>query len=153
MATVEAISLRDVAIGRVKHEGIVKIDWRLEWHDRPAATIEHESINGHWQFGVSGSVWLRSNSPDCHSAGQIIDYARQVGTPLARRIVKVWEEWHLNDLQQACAHMPAGSLYQTDSTITCPETGYRIGSAWLVRPLTDDALAEIRAIGDELRDI
>lgn len=156
MGPVTSFSVKDVAIGRIKGEGIVRIDARLEYKTQqaPYTTVEHEGLPGFWEFAVSGSIWARTNSSDCHTAGQICDDVARLNTPLARRLVALWRAWHLNGMQAGCAHQgkPAmnGPSYDLDSVAPCELSGYRFGRAWLVKPIPADVFAEMQAVIAEL---
>ena len=142
------MQVKDREIGRIKGVGIVRVNARLEWVDRPAVTVDHEEIGGHYVFAASGSLWLRSNSPDCYSAGQMLEKTWPL--PAGRPLIRLWREWHLNGMQAACAHqaVPAGmsGSEALDAVPPCPVTGYRYGSTWLVRVIPDDVVAEMREV-------
>lgn len=75
-----------------------------------------------------------------------------------RALGRLAEEWHLNDVQAGCVHQTV--VYAEDRygrnvpslglTPPCPITGYKYGHAWLVKPLTAEAQAAIRAFGGKL---
>lgn len=46
------------------------------------------------------------------------------------KLAEIWDEWHLNDMQAACAHQTQGA----DSP-PCPITGYKWGHEWLIKSL------------------
>lgn len=66
----------------------------------------------------------------------------------------LWREWHLNGMSAGCAHqvVPKGAReadptgYLGDLVETCPITGYRWGSQWLVKPLNHAALERIASL-------
>lgn len=149
-STIEPFELRDVTLGRIKGEGIVKVSMRLTWHEDGTQTVDHETVEGYWRFSVSASVWLRSNSPDSHTAGQCRDIVARLNTEASRRLCLLWEAWHLNDFTAGCAHQTpvytAQGQYDLAAVPPCPETGYRFGSAWLLRPIPDAVLVEMRDV-------
>lgn len=73
-------------------------------------------------------------------------------------IEDLWTSHHLNDMKTACDHMTpemlarhegeSGPDWQTRmlDTVTCPETGYRWGRAWLARAVPADVLTKARQI-------
>jgi hypothetical protein len=153
ITTASAFELRNVTLGRITGVGILKVDMQLRWVDRPAMTIEHWQVDGHWQFSASGTMWKRVDSDDCFEGGQIIGRARQLKTPAALRLARLWDRWHLNDMRAGCAHQtPVGddTSSQLANTPPCPQTGYRWGSAWLTEEIPADQLTAIVALADEL---
>ncbi len=149
------VRTQNATLGRIKNVGIVRVDIRLEWKEREAGyqTTEHEQIPGYWEFAVMGSVWRRTNSLDCESAGQIIDEVSRLRTPLAQRLVKLWREWHLNGMSASCSHQPPFRGGHTSDVPPCVITGYRCGTAWLVRVIPDDIVDEIRQLIKDINEI
>ena len=73
----------------------------------------------------------------------------------------VWKRWHMNDVRSACKHQRAlGWKYDTHrdpdpeapgypyAGLSCPECGYRIGSAWLHEDVPADVLDFLDALPD-----
>lgn len=141
-------SVRDKEIGRIKRVGIVRVDVALTWHDGPGVSVDHKPLDGYYRFSAMGSLWLRSNSPDCYSAGWMLEEAWPL--PAARPLVRLWRAWHLNDMQAGCAHQTRPDDMSMSDALAkvppCPVTGYRFGSAWLVRVIPDDVVAEMREV-------
>ena len=60
--------------------------------------IEYSLENG--RFSASGNIWLKSKK-DIMSGGQNLDEILSLfpDNETVQRIVKVWKEWHLNDMK------------------------------------------------------
>lgn len=73
-------------------------------------------------------------------------------------IDELWNTHHLNDMQAACDHMTPEMLARHEGestsdwqtrmldTVTCPETGYKWGHAWLARKVPADVLTKARKL-------
>lgn len=89
-------------------------------------------------FTASSNVWNTAKT-DIAQGGQCIDsvwdeFSSQLKNPaLYKRIMKLWERWHLNDLHAECVHQRlkgkkfVNSLEVGDECKTC---GYGYGEAW-----------------------
>ena len=71
------------------------------------------------------------------------------------KLLEVWEEWHLNDMQSACEHQKElGWTYEdhhdpkTYKGEKCPVCGYEIGSQWLKKKVPDEVIEFIKALPD-----
>lgn len=69
----------------------------------------------------------------------------------------LWREWHNNGLQAGCVHQHVTAdalrrasedpnVYLGNHVKPCPLTGYRYGSQWLIKPLTDAAMERIATL-------
>lgn len=81
-----------------------------------------------------------------HSCGQIImdlihwrpfrDYVVNDGWTNKdfQRLLKIWEEWHLNDSHAGCEHQRALGWekegYEKHPSEPCPVCGYKFGTSW-----------------------
>jgi hypothetical protein len=148
----EEIRIRDLEIGRITGEGIVRVNIELIRSEVTRRTIDHDYVENPWAFSVSGSVWRARNSPDCHSAGQIIDTVRRIKTPAVQELCRLWKRWHLNELRGACVHMTPSATYDPATAPVCPETGYRYGAAWLTEVIPDNEIATIREMVTALKE-
>ncbi|HQW88361.1 MAG TPA: hypothetical protein PK478_00835 [Nitrospira sp.] len=171
-ATFTEEAVRNFPIGRwLADEGNLgntgyrmEVDFGLRHHTgREWTTIEHETITDYWEFSASGGVW-RNGSED--TFGQILHRLSDLDpdrlapswnkTTDVRSLRTIWERWHLNGMKAACAHMTGDVLvYEPDgyggqriscSGTVCPETGYTYGKAWLVEPLPDEVVTEVRRL-------
>ena len=171
-ATFTEDSVKDFPIGRwTADEGDLRktgyrmrVDFGLRHHTgREWTTIEHEVITDYWEFSASGGLW-RNGSED--TFGQMLHYLTKLDPDRlapgwnkvtdVRSLRTIWERWHLNGMNAACAHMTDDVLvYEPDgyggqriscSGTVCPETGYTYGKAWLVEPLPDDVITEVRRL-------
>ena len=107
-------------------------------------TVDHEPIGPHTELSITGTT-VAPRSRTISSCGQIVDDLAGVvdyrdsafDDATVGALLILWERWHLNGMRAACAHMdlPADRSYDARKHITCPETGYRYGSSWLVEPL------------------
>jgi hypothetical protein len=65
-------------------------------------TIAHEPIpDGALRVSISGTTERNYRE---YSAGQVIDDVRRIDSDRARRIVELWDRWHLNDMRALCVH-------------------------------------------------
>jgi hypothetical protein len=67
--------------------------------------------------------------------------------PSSARLVELWKEWHLNDLQAGCEHQRAlGWTSEVHLSEPCPTCGYKYGTAWLFKAVPVDVLEELQRI-------
>jgi hypothetical protein len=130
-------------------------------HRENGVTVQHEPIGEYLALTVSATVWsTRARRGDCHTAGQCVDELLGVEPGGALTVteitdlVKVWREWHLNDMQAGCVHQtpdPDMSMAERLKSVPpCPETGYKYGHAWLVKPLPTETEQFVRAMAAKL---
>lgn len=144
-------SREGIRVGRIVGEGEVFIDIAMRRLHGGRETVEHDAIVDPLELSIMGEVRAGSQVVSC---GQILDDVRRV-TRFARgwtparleRLCDMWEKWHLNGMKAECAHMETvweegrwGMRPSMTLTPPCPETGYRYGSAWLVKPLPNDVV-------------
>lgn len=144
-----------VLIGAQRDGTRIAVEARHETQTSDYTTTQHEQRTGpHARLALSVLGWYGLTS-DPDTAGQVgnmlADITRPAGTLThadIKRLAEIWDRWHLNDRRAACAHMelPDDPSYDARRDITCPETGYRYGHAWLVEPLPDGLWDEVRAI-------
>lgn len=157
--------MKDVFVGTTAEGERVYVSVELRRIDKPRVTIDHDEIEGFTELSISG-VMLRKGgrlAVDSHwiSAGQNLDELLRVIKPArgwtleeVRRIHELWSRWHLNGTKAGCRHQSVvweKSRYgvrqpSLAETRPCAITGYRYGSAWLVEPMPEDVLDEIRGI-------
>lgn len=156
--------LDQVLIGRTPDGSRVRVTVELKdlhggWDIDTTETVEHAEIGPFRRLSISALGYSKHRRV-ADSAGQIIDMAElvahggEVASGLRRqdvaRLVEIWREWHLNDMTAGCAHQtpPVGSTLseRLDQTPPCPVTGYRFGSKWLVRPLPEALVTELREL-------
>lgn len=148
-------------VAKHRREGWVVL--RLELRDQgPGFDVEHNHVPHRTEFSASGSIWYRRNSPDCHTAGQMLYVLKDPDygpiPPWTRRdlasVHKLWLQWHLNAMTAGCAHMtlPPSKDYAARNHLLCEAgTGYQYGRAWLYKPIPDDAMAEMTRLMDLLQ--
>lgn len=106
-------------------------------------------------LSLTGDLW-NSGHTDILQGGQmqdsILDY---VNTARTRKIVELWNRWHLNDMRPGTATQAALLELRPgvqDYTARCRvlavndlliDRGYKYGSAWLVEYLPTDVLIEL----------
>lgn len=118
----------------------------IELRERGAGqTIDHKRVENYTELSITGSL-VERGCRSISACGQIIsdlatvvDYRDSAFDEAAvGALLILWYRWHLNGMRAACSHMtemPVDRSYDARRHITCPETGYRYGSAWLVEPL------------------
>jgi len=125
-----------------------------------AYSIEHKELLGYKELSISGLMVRKGGSitrdGDIYAAGQIVDTLRRVIEPAAglsrsdiRRIVEIWDRWHLNSMRAKCAHQDNNIVW--DKCDPCPITGYSAGSAWLVEEFPPSIVSELLTITDKLK--
>lgn len=64
--------------------------------------------------------------------------------PKFRRLLNIWEQWHLNELHAGCEHQRAMGWekdgYDKHPSESCPVCGYQYGTAWNFVPIPDDVI-------------
>lgn len=109
-------------------------------------TVDHDPAPmAALRLSIQGEAWRPRARRDPDMCGQIVDLVRMINPELA----DLWDAWHLNDMNAACAHMtlPEDKSYDARMHITCPVTGYKYGSAWLYKPLPADIAEQLAACG------
>lgn len=114
-------------------------------------TVSFEVVGGKYksqsfgQIPADERVIVRSHENDADEATRAF-------------IDELWDTHHLNDMKAACDHMTPDMLARHEDestpdwqtrmldTVTCPETGYRWGRAWLAHVVPDDVLTKARQI-------
>lgn len=102
--------------------------------------------DGHKRLSISADI---RRSGHCVGGGQALHTVRRVAThgTLAkdwpewriRKLLYVWEYWHLNDVRAGCEHQVLmGWTYNDHPSKPCPMCGYEMGSAWQYEPLPLD---------------
>jgi hypothetical protein len=153
-ATSEKLANR-LYIGRT-HDGTrVWLDVEIEQQSREAQTVNHAPISQYAR--LSGSASTRSARARIDDGGgQDIEAARgamtyePAGDPRKiARLIQIWNRWHLNDMRAACVHQTlkgADVPEMLDQAEPCEVTGYEYGHAWLVEPLPEHIITELREI-------
>lgn len=148
-------------IGTTAEGGYIVVEIKLTTQSFDRHTIDHEPITNVQRLSITGEHYHPGDRRgDPSSGGQIVDDLALITVPAPgwsldeiAELANIWQDWHLNDMQAGCAHQtvivyestPYGrrvDLNGTTAANTCP-VGYRYGSSWLVKPLTDEVLATI----------
>jgi len=127
----------------------VYVDVRLAHRQgQTQETTDHRQVSDWWELSISGATTTAASRRrgDVDSFGQMADLvAHTNGAPQGLPgFVKAWQAQR--SLNAACDHQtPVGQDIATrlDRTPPCPVTGYRYGTAWLVRELPADAVQAV----------
>ena len=156
-----------INLGKIAYYGSRKInectvEFDLKFKDNVKDFSTLEVVNNVPIFTASGNIWNASHT-DIVSGGQNLDELAKLFPHNLKfqRIVEVWREYHLNDLQAGtkiqqealkdcpdwdytvrCAYLANVDLL-TD-TVTNPENEYRYGTEWLYRPIPAQIIEEIQ---------
>lgn len=153
----QAMARKSGYVGRTNEGSRIWLEIELRQQTQVASrqTIEHEPASESLELSICGLI-VDKGCRRVSGAGQVVDYVRRIVTPAEgwtraelRRLVDVWDRWHLNGMQAGCAHMPANA---TVGKTECPvqaadpeiEKPYVHGTAWLVEPLPDDVIKQVR---------
>lgn len=134
----------------------VTIDLRVEQNPGAHESVEHETIVAPLGFSITANVW-QPGGGDIVAAGRgdLLDNldSHALGEDVTEFLRGAAAEWHLNAIHAGCVHQDpqvpenVSPLDRTgwllDNTPACPVTGYRYGSKWLVKPLTDTFLRDL----------
>jgi hypothetical protein len=115
------------------------------------------------KFSMCAEVWLPSKD-DIIQGGQCVDSVAALfpDDTKAKRMVAIWERWHLNDMkagtlaQEAYLRAnPVNAIYpESHYTKACemlaaaglnPDNGYKYGSQWLKEELPPEVVSEIES--------
>jgi hypothetical protein len=158
----------DLYLGRLPGGEKVYVHLQLAEHSEVKQSIEHEPVSCYVQLSITGHTRLPGRR-GWESGGQIVDTVVELAhegelaqglTPeLLLHLVTVWRAWHLNGLRAGCLHQHVAYEYSssgakqlsTTNTETCPLSGYRYGSAWLVRPLEARVVAFLSEFAVQVR--
>jgi hypothetical protein len=111
-------------------------------------TVDHDKVREPLDFAITTDVW-QPDQRDIVSGGATVDPLRELVTYELGFTAEIAEElaslgqWHLNGMTAACAHQERKAGLDSPP---CPVTGYRWGQAWLVRPLPEGFLDEVRGL-------
>lgn len=152
---------------QMREKVFLNVELRQRESVSPHLTIEHKPIETYTELSITADIYEGTRDI---GGGQAIDALREIANDLdsqprtfgrerLRRIVDLWERWHLNGMRAACIHQrdTAATVYRVmpdygDNdkrweilrSLYCPE-GYSYGHSWLVEPLPEDIEREIRA--------
>jgi len=159
---------RSIYAGRTPDGDKVAIRISLRVTTQPTLSVYHEPVAQHSPvLSISGDVWRRHVGMHRNPTGwgQVVDtfaLVRQdrahaatgaLAGELSRSdrlfLLRMWREYHLNDMQAACAHQEGVRHdqidWQAERTFGCPQ-GYRYGSRWLYRPIPAEDLLRLSEI-------
>lgn len=160
---------------RILHFG--EIDYNNSGRRNCEVTIEVEirDTDKGKELSICGNIWNPRHTI-LYSGGQNLDtIAKYIHTPKMKRIVEIWQRWHLNGMQAGCEHqrewvnerIPSEELpnrYANKDkdgiyaiwvkpsehpkgllTKPCPICGYKYGTAWLMEQLPDEIISEVES--------
>lgn len=145
---------RTAYIGRNDNGHRVFVHMNLEDINKSLTTTHHHTVNSGVRISVTGSI-VGKGSQSVIGVGQVLGELRYFDTGDSewtptdvQSLIKVWKTWHLNDMRAGCAHMilPRDESYDARKGITCVESGYKYGSAWLYEAPTHDVLREYKRL-------
>lgn len=156
-------------LGRDAYRNRVFVEVDLEVISAPGRTTEHTPTpDPALRLSITGwTIRYRSRTNRWESGGQIVDslvgmeeFAPGWTEDDVTSLRRIWRQWHLNDMQAACAHMDKRKARKAfDSTdafqksdfpadMICPETGYKYGSAWLFKAIPTEVMTELRRLSE-----
>ena len=121
-------------------------------------SVTHEKLDNFTELSFTGVLVSKYGSVTHErgwiSCGQndrelldIVKPAKGLSLADVRRIYELWNEYHLGGMNSHCAHQDKS--VEWDKAQACPMTGYKAGSAWLVRELPAGVLDDVREILSE----
>jgi hypothetical protein len=133
----------------------LEIELRPQQNVTGRQTTEHTPASEGLELSISG-MGVSKGHRRVDRAGQIDAEVGRIVSPAEgwtvvelRKLVKVWDRWHLNGLKVGCAHMPANArVGETECPVQAAdpkvEKPYVHGTEWLIEPLPDDVIKQVR---------
>lgn len=119
----------------------------IEHQEVPRADVLRVAFTGETQVRAPGGRWREDGGgQNLIDLTRVTDFSVGWDAEKRDRLLTLWREWHLNDMQAGCAHQAVvGTTIdeRLDRTEPCAKTGYRYGRKWLVRLVPDEVIAEI----------
>lgn len=141
MRTEIIIINKKINIGTDENKNNVYLTLDIKEVNKNKTTIEHKEITKYKTLSISGS--------SKNYAGQIQDKLRKWNKSRLKQIIKIWDEWHLNDLQPNCIHQKSFNVNNGDftekaliETKKCP-LKYSYGSKWLIKEIPEEIIFKI----------
>lgn len=104
-----------------------------------------------WATRDDDDPWVSCGAGAAEAVAEIT--TREAAPEVFERIARLIP-WHLNGMSAGCDHQtveyessPYGRRPSLSDTLPCPVTGYRYGSAWLLRELPDEIVEDAVALG------
>lgn len=143
----------DVLIGRTTTGSRIFATVNIRMQDRDAVSVEHLPVEaGYTSLSFTwAEIEKGRRTISCCGCGTdwSVDAVREPADGFTlkqiRRLAEIAKEWHLSDMQAGCLHMtlPKDESYDARKHITCPRTGYKYGSAWLVKVVPEELITEL----------
>ncbi|MCX4799636.1 hypothetical protein OG497_37915 [Streptomyces sp. NBC_01242] len=138
----------------------INAELRIEDSERDVETVEHGHVNSPVTLSMTHSTYKgRKNiERNLESSGAGLEDVARVVTPApgytlaeVRELARIGTKWHLNTGRAGCAHMdlPKDTSYDARKGITCPETGYKYGAAWLTEELPSDVYDRFKELASK----
>ena len=150
--------------GNGKKTNRVTIEAELKQIKNLSFTTDTEPIKEYYTFSASANIW-QGNNRDIDAGGQMVDEAASYfpENEIAQRLKEIWEKYHLNDLnagtekQSNCLdeYKKVNPEWRYEYTAACTileevdlleDSGYKYGSKWLVRPIPETIVEEIKEL-------
>ena len=113
--------------------------------------IKINYING--KLSISGVEAPLSSGNCLGGCGQIYQSLDKYDEPKLKedwtpemysKLINIWENWHLNDLQAGCEHQRALGWdidgYDKHPSEPCPTCGYKYGTSWKKKDVPSDVI-------------
>lgn len=117
------------------------------------------------RFSMHGVVAPMKNGDAKGSCGQIYDeiresvfektleYSKGWDEVSVLGLLRLWDDYHLNDLQAGCEHQRAlgWKSYDEHPSEPCPTCGYKYGSSWLTKEVPSKVIEVVRNMPEASR--
>jgi hypothetical protein len=159
----KTIKLRKIAYYSQRKINAVEITIKIEYKDSAISYIDFEKLINVPVILICGAIW-DGRHYDIVRGGQCIDEIyKYVRTPKVKRIMQIWEQYHLNDMKSGSKKQTdALELWRKENNITgwdyaaaCEylksidlymDKGYKYGTAWLYMPVPVEIINELNLL-------
>ena len=138
------------AFTKVVMPGTVLLPWgRGERNEKVFVSIKWDGD----RLSIAGVEGPRRNGNAAGSCGQIgldgVRPAKGWNAGTVRVLRKVWDRWHLNDMNAGCWHQrELGWDVDRHLSKPCPVCGYKYGTAWLSEEVPERVLEFLAGLPD-----
>lgn len=120
---------------------------RQLWYRKPGMKIKVTIDYDGKRLSITGDGWEANSYGRLVESfgGQCVDELA-AEFPAAAELVRLWDEWHLNDMRAGCEHQRAlgWRRYDDHPSEPCPTCGYKYGTAWLYEAIPPVVLARLQ---------
>lgn len=168
--TIESLEFKKtISLGKIAYTGNqnrneVTIEIEVKHKTNLRINTQLESINDYYTLSICGNIWNKNHS-DIVSGGQNLEEIAKLfrANKKVQSIVKIWREWHLNDLEDGSdAQSKAVEYWEStgnkyDYRAACAflkemeiyvDRGYTYGSKRLVKPLPESVIEELKELAN-----